>query len=133
MADERAVVDASVLYKRHMRNALVWHAIEGYFQLYWSPEILAETRRNLIARNQDRFGDERPEQVERVLERVTSSVVAAGAGGEVAVADLEQMTNDEKDRHVLAAAVAIEAPFRGAWQSSRVSWLERASVARALR
>ena len=45
----RAVIDADNLYCRHTRNLLVWHALEGMFELCWSTRILAETRKNLIA------------------------------------------------------------------------------------
>ena len=53
-----AIVDASVLYSRHLRNALVWHSLEGLFELRWSALILDETRRSLIERNLDAYGED---------------------------------------------------------------------------
>ena len=58
----RVIVDASVLYQRHLRNALVWHSLEGLYELCWSALILDEVRRNLIARNLSRYGEERRRQ-----------------------------------------------------------------------
>jgi predicted nucleic acid-binding protein len=110
-----AIVDASVLYSRHLRNALVWHSLEGLFELRWSTLILDETRRSLIERNLTAHGEERTSAVDRVLERVTSALSAIYPDAEVSTEQirplLEQMTNHPKDRHVLAAAVATKAPF----------------------
>lgn len=109
------IVDASVLYQRHLRNALVWHSLEGLYELCWSALILDEVRRNLIARNLSRYGEERPQAVDRVLERITSALRAVYPNAEVPADEIqalkEQMTNDPKDRHVLAAAVAAGAQF----------------------
>jgi predicted nucleic acid-binding protein len=109
------IVDASVLYQRHLRNALVWHSLEGLYELCWSALILDEVRRNLIARNLSRYGEERPHAVDRVLERMTSALRALYPNAEVPAGEVQalvgQMTNDPKDRHVLAAAVAAGARF----------------------
>jgi hypothetical protein len=110
-----AIVDASVLYSRHLRNALVWHSLEGLFELRWSALILDETRRSLIERNLDTYGEERASAVDRVLERMTSALGMVYPDAEVPAEQIQslvqQMTNHPKDRHVLAAAVATEAPF----------------------
>lgn len=112
MAAPRAIIDADVLYRRHARNLLVWHALEGLFQLHWSRRILDETRANLLP--DVRLGPpERQEKVDQILNRVTESIHASGAGAEVPEEDIDAieraMTNDPKDRHVLAAAVACSA------------------------
>lgn len=110
-----AIVDASVLYSRHLRNALVWHSLEGLFELRWSTLILEETRRSLIERNLVAYGEERAPAVDRTLERVTSALTSAYPDAEVPAEQiqplLKQMTNHPKDRHVLAAAVATGTPF----------------------
>jgi predicted nucleic acid-binding protein len=110
-----AIVDASVLYSRHLRNALVWHSLEGLFELRWSALILDETRRSLIERNLNAYQEERASAVDRVLERVTSALSSIYPDAEVPAEQiqslLEQMTNDPKDRHVLAAAVATGSQF----------------------
>lgn len=109
----RALIDADTLYRRHVRNQLTWQALMGVFELCWSPRVLAEARAHLIDRNLTRFGEERADRVDVVLDTVTNALQGAGAGFEVPerqVAEYEgQMTNDPKDRHVLAAAVAVGA------------------------
>lgn len=110
-----AIVDASVLYSRHLRNALVWHSLEGLFELRWSALILEETRRSLIERNLTAYGEERTPAVDRTLKRVTSALRPVYPDAEVPADQiqplLKQMTNHPKDRHVLAAAVATGATF----------------------
>lgn len=109
----RAVIDADVLYRRHTRNLLVWHALAGLFELHWSKHILDETRRHLIERNIARFREPRTEAVDRTLARVTDALEGARAGSRVPEAEIAahepHMPNDPKDRHVLAAAVAVGA------------------------
>lgn len=109
----RAVIDADVLYRRHARNLLVWHALAGLFELHWSARILDETKRHLIERNVERLGEPRTEAVGRTLARVTDALEGARAGSLVPEAEIAahepHMLNDPKDRHVLAAAVAVGA------------------------
>lgn len=109
----RAVIDADVLYRRHPRNLLVWHALAGLFELHWSVRILQETRRHLIERNIAKLREPRTEAVDRTLARVTDALERGRAGSlvpETEIAEHEpHMPNDPKDRHVLAAAVAIGA------------------------
>jgi hypothetical protein len=45
----KVVLDANVLYPFTLRDTLLRAASEGFFQLYWSAEILDEAVRNLIA------------------------------------------------------------------------------------
>jgi predicted nucleic acid-binding protein len=112
MAAPRAIIDADVLYRRHARNLLVWHALDGLFQLLWSRRILNETRANLLP-DVGLAPPKRRETVDQILNRVTESIHASGAGAEVPEAEIDAieraMTNDPKDRHVLAAAVACSA------------------------
>lgn len=109
----RAVIDADVLYRRHARNLLVWHALAGLFELHWSARILDETRRHLVERNVARLREPRTEAVDRTLARVTDALEQARAGSLVPEAEIAahepHMPNDPKDRHVLAAAVAVGA------------------------
>lgn len=94
----RVVLDANVLFPFTLRDTLLRAAAAGYFQLYWSNEILAEARRNLVGR-----GVINEEQAERLFSTMR------GAFPEAAVNDFEslidRMPNHEKDRHVAAAAV----------------------------
>lgn len=114
MPNPRAVIDADVLYRRHPRNLLVWHALAGLFKLHWSARILDETRRGLIERNVSRHGEPRPGDVDRTLTRFTRAIERTRTGSRVPDAEIAEhephMPNHPKDRHVLAAAVAIGAP-----------------------
>lgn len=112
VAFPRAVIDAETLYRRHARNLLVWHAIQGLFHLHWSRRILDEARENLLPRV-TLVPQDQAEKVQQILSRVTDALYASGAGSEVPEAEIaaieDGMTNDPKDRHVLAAAVACGA------------------------
>lgn len=94
----RVVLDANVLFPFSLRDTLLRAADAGYYQLYWSEEILAEAQRNLVAR-----GHITEEQSERLFSRMVD------AFPEAMVVDheplIEGMANDPKDRHVAAAAV----------------------------
>jgi hypothetical protein len=109
----RAIIDADVLYRRHPRNLLVWHAIVGLYELHWSARIVTETRASLMERNCAAFGEPRAAAVDRVLRRVTDALLTARAGEAVPEAEIAArarvMPNHPKDRHVLAAAIATGA------------------------
>lgn len=98
----KVILDANVLFPFMLRDTLLRAAADGYFQLYWSEQILDEARRNLV-------GSARitEEQAERLFGKMT------GAFPESRVVDHEPlipaMKNEEKDRHVTAAAVKTEA------------------------
>lgn len=49
VAPFKVVVDANVLFPFSLRDTLLRAAAEGFFQLYWSAQILDETERNLVA------------------------------------------------------------------------------------
>lgn len=94
----RVVLDANVLFPFSLRDTLLRAAHLGYYQLHWSATILEEARRNLVAR-----GHMREDQAERLFAEMER------AFPEAAVEDYEAlipaMENDEKDRHVAAAAL----------------------------
>lgn len=99
-----AVLDASVLYPLPLRDTLLRIAETELYDAYWSERILDEVVRNLVA--DGRASEEQ-------ARRLTDAMAAAFDGAAVpqdAVDQLEPaMTNDEKDRHVLAAAVVGQA------------------------
>jgi predicted nucleic acid-binding protein len=97
----RCVLDASVLYQELIRNLLLWVAAEGGLDPFWTERILDETRRNLIG-----DGVLEPEQWERLRAAMLSAFPDAMLDQPTADAIEHEMPNDEKDRHVLAAAVA---------------------------
>ncbi|MBA2262723.1 MAG: PIN domain-containing protein [Solirubrobacterales bacterium] len=95
-----AVLDASVLYPLPLRDTLLRVAETGLYDPYWSRRILDEVVRNLVA--DGRASEEQ-------ARRLGDAMAAAFDGAAVSQATIERfepaMTNDPKDRHVLAAAV----------------------------
>jgi predicted nucleic acid-binding protein len=98
----RAVLDANVLYKNALRDTLLRAAEKGLFDPLWSPLILEEVRRNLVA-----HGRTEEERIRRTIELMRHHFPRAGQF----VSDelIARMTNAAEDRHVLAAAVAGQA------------------------
>lgn len=99
-----AVLDASVLYPLPLRDTLLRAAQVGMYDPCWSERILGEVARNLAA---NRAATEA--QAAAMLEAMRGAFDAATVADEE-IARLEPtMTNDPKDRHVLAAAAAANA------------------------
>jgi len=98
----RVVLDANVLFPFSLRDTLLRAAERGLFQLYWSQEILAEARRNLVASAQIR-----EEQADRLFSMMADAFPEAMVTGHEALVPV--MKNDPKDRHVVAAAVKVGA------------------------
>src|SRR3712207_360231 len=94
-----AVLDASVLFPAAVRDTLLRAAAAGLYQVRWSDEILEEVRRNLVS-----TGRATHEQAQRLIDMMRQAFPEAVVEGYEALVQL--MTNDAKDRHVLAAAVA---------------------------
>ena len=98
-----ALLDACVLIPTPLRDTLLLLAEAGFYRPHWSEEILEEVRRNLVKRGM-------------ATEAEAQSVINALRAGfpEACARDYAQislaMTNDPKDRHVLAAAVVSGAP-----------------------
>jgi hypothetical protein len=100
----RAVLDACVLYPFSLRDTLLHLAERDLYEPIWSARILEETRRNLTAERVT------PEQADRLIAAMRTAFDAADADAG-AIAKIEPaLTNEAKDRHVLAAAVVAEAP-----------------------
>ncbi len=97
----RCVLDASVLYQELIRNLLLWIAAEGGLDPFWTERILDEARRNLIG-----DGVLEPEQWERLRAAMLAAFPDAMLDQPATDAIEHEMANHEKDRHVLAAAVA---------------------------
>jgi predicted nucleic acid-binding protein len=94
----RCVLDA---YQELIRNLLLWIAAEGGFDPFWTERIIDETRRNLIE-----DGVLEPDQWERLRAAMLTAFPDAMLDQPATDAIEYKMPNDEKDRHVLAAAVA---------------------------
>lgn len=96
-----AFLDTCVLYPAYLCDTLLRLAEAAAYRPLWSAEVLAELRRNLIVRNIP------PDRVDRRLAKMTRSFPDALVTGYESL--IEGMTNDPKDRHVLAAAVRANA------------------------
>jgi predicted nucleic acid-binding protein len=100
----RAVLDACVLYPFSLRDTLLRLAERELYDVYWSDRILEEVTRNLVAN--DLMTEAR---AQRLAGAMRMAFDAATVSPE-AIDRLEPvMTNDPKDRHVLAAAVVADA------------------------
>lgn len=97
-----AFLDACVLYPLSTRDLLLRGAEAYLYRVAWSPRVLEEVRRNLV-------------EDQRCTQAAAEALVAdmTRAFPEALVEGYQQlipaMRNDEKDRHVLAAAVAAKA------------------------
>src|SRR5581483_807542 len=96
------VIDACALYPYSLRDTLLRLAEAEFFDLYWSAEILEETRKNLV----EDYGAS-PEAAAKVITAMTEAFDGACVPSERIAQLAPAMSNDEKDRHVLAAAAAI--------------------------
>ena len=94
----KVVLDANVLFPFTLRDTLLRAAAQGYFQLYWSDEILDETTKNLLGN-----GTVTSEQAHRLRDAMTGAFPESMVSGYEPLIDV--MPNDRKDRHVAAAAV----------------------------
>jgi len=92
------VLDACVLIPASLRDTLLRAAERGMYRLHWSDLILEEVKRNLVKRDMT-SSIEAQELVDVMSEFFAEAFVR---GFETLI---PCMTNDEKDRHVLAAAL----------------------------
>jgi predicted nucleic acid-binding protein len=98
----RAVLDANVLYPFTLRDTLLRAAAAGLFRVHWSEQILEETTRNLVG-DGIVTGDQAT-RLRSAMERAFPEALVSGYEGLV-----PEMRNDEKDRHVAAAARVVGA------------------------
>jgi predicted nucleic acid-binding protein len=94
----RVVLDANVLYPFTLRDTLLRAAAADLFQVFWSEQILDEATKNLVD-----DGVMTPEQAVRLREAMTRAFPEAVVAGHESL--IAAMRNQEKDRHVAAAAL----------------------------
>ena len=94
-----ALLDACVLYPIGLRDTLLNVAEAGFYRLLWTEEILAETSRNIVEHTPG-LTIEHLNKTFAAMRRAFPEAMVEGFEHRV-----EEMTNDPKDRHVLAAAV----------------------------
>lgn len=97
-----AVLDACVLYPYTPRDTLLRTARAQFYRVHWTEEILEEVRRNLA-----RSGHATAEQAQHLIDTMRDAFPEAATPAYQHLIDA--MTNDPKDRHVAAAAVAASA------------------------
>ncbi len=102
MTKLRVVLDACVLFPMYLRDTLLSTADEDLYLPYWSQKIIDEVIGNLVK------GGTLSQEKAKNLER-TIKIAFPEAMVEVPVALEQAMTNEPKDRHVLAAAVTAGA------------------------
>lgn len=93
-----ALLDTCVLYPQYLSDTLLTQAYEGAFRPLWSRGILEELGQILARETQMT-----EEQIAHRLDRMRTAFPDAEIEGYEYLVD--GMTNDEKDHHVLAAAV----------------------------
>lgn len=98
----RVVLDANVLFPFSLRDTLLRAAAAGYYQIYWSEEILDEARRNLVRR-----GVVTVAQADKLLAAMRRAFPEAEIRGYEPL--IESMHNEANDRHVAAAAMTVAA------------------------
>ena len=98
-----AVLDTCVLYPATLRDVLLSLAEAGLYRPLWTEDILAELRSALVRRPGPGSVEERREQVDRLLAQMRGAFEDAMVTGHDPL--VATMTNDPKDRHVLAAGV----------------------------
>jgi predicted nucleic acid-binding protein len=106
LVNQRAVLDACVLYPAPLRDLPLSCAAEGSFEPKWTADIQGEWVRNLLIN--------RPDLKEKQLRRTVIAMDAAFPAAEVKnhrslIAEIT--LPDPNDRHVLAAAIRAEAAF----------------------
>lgn len=94
-----ALLDANVLYPTYLRDLLLRLAQAGVYQPRWSAEILDEVARN-VKKGRDAADQEKVDRMTSLMKRHFEDAEVMGYEGLVPA-----MTNDPKDRHVLAAAI----------------------------
>jgi predicted nucleic acid-binding protein len=92
-----AFLDTCVLLRPYLCDTLLSVAEAGVFQPLWSSDVLGELRKNLLRRGL------KDTQVDHRLEQMVACFPDAEVTGYRHL--IPSMTNHEKDRHVLAAAI----------------------------
>lgn len=96
------LLDACVLFPAYLRDTLLSTAEAGLYIPYWSQKILDEALGNLVLKG--KISAEKAINLEEVMKAAFPEAMV-----QVPAEIEEVMTNDPKDRHVLAAAVVARA------------------------
>lgn len=108
MTKTRAVLDACVMLPQSLNNLLLTLADNDIFTPVWTVELLTEVERNLIG---EKYGKSE-KQAKRRIELMRRAFPFAEEWARGYEQLVPSMTNDPKDRHVLAAAIRSGATVR---------------------
>lgn len=100
-----AFLDACVLYPANLRDILLSFAAKGIYQIRWSPDVLEEVERNVGERAKaatPEVARSGASYLRQTMERAFPDAMVDKASY---AALIPALTNEEKDRHVLAAAI----------------------------
>ena len=97
-----AVLDSCVLFPNILRDTLLTTFDVGLYQAYWSQSILEGVTKNLVKRHI--ISDRQAKYLENTIKSYFPEAMM-----EVSPKLVTKMTNDKRDRHVLATAVAAKA------------------------
>jgi predicted nucleic acid-binding protein len=100
-----AVLDANVLYPSTLRDFLLRLAAAQFFKPCWSAQIHEEWIKNLLENNVT-LSREKLEATRDKMDRYFSDALITGYKPLIPA-----LTNDPKDRHVLAAAIQARASY----------------------
>lgn len=95
------VLNACVLFPASLRDTLLRAADADLYRVHLTADILEEVRRNLVKKGMQ---EQKAQRLIDVIKEQFASGLVTHHGSLIA-----SMPNDEKDRHVLAAAVASKA------------------------
>src|SRR5438874_9992279 len=98
MSSFKVVLDACVIFPASLRDTLLRAADAGLYRLHLTDDILEEVRRNLIS--QRGIVEDKAQQLVDVIKEYFPEAFVTEHKLLIA-----SMPNNEKDRHVLAAAV----------------------------
>jgi len=101
MSSFKAVLDAYVLFPAAPRDTLLRAGRAGLYRVQFSDDILEEVRRNHVEKGMP------VDKAQRLVDTMRQSFLYATVTEYQSL--IPAMTNREKDRHVLAAAVISEA------------------------
>jgi predicted nucleic acid-binding protein len=102
MSSFSVVLDACVLVSAPVRDTLLRAADQGLYRPHWSEDILAEVRRVLV--RESMTSDSQATYLVETLREVFPEAMVEGYESLIPA-----MTNNENDRHVVAAAVSAGA------------------------
>jgi predicted nucleic acid-binding protein len=98
-----AFLDADVLFPVGLRDTLLWIAALDVYSPRWSADVLEEMRRNVL----EEYPDITPKDMDEMIKQMRRAFPEAEVTGYKSL--ISAMPCNEKDRHVLAAAVIAKA------------------------